>query len=296
MSHSPGLHSRPRMLALDADGTLVDSQGTLRPAVRNAVAAARAGGMLVVVCTGRRYRTVRPLLEALDLSGPVVVHNGVIVKDARSGETLAGNFLPHPLYRPALAIMRGIAPPLVYVDRYFEGVDVYHEPPGRCHEFQAEYLSSNSDVVHEVDSLADAPAESIIMVSLMADGESLLDVRSAIERELGESVQTNFIMNKNYRGHILEITRAGVSKWEALHDIARDEEIEPSEIAAIGDDTNDTEMIARAGIGIAMANAVEEVKAVADFVTDSNDDDGVARAIERLLGSSTEHPDPASES
>lgn len=271
------------MLALDADGTLVDSEGQLRDTVREAVANARARGLLVVVCTGRRYRTARPLLEALDLAGPVVLHNGVLVKDARSGETTAGHFLPDSVYQPAQRLLRGVAPPLVYVDRYFEGIDVYHEPMARCHEFQAEYLSSNTSVICEVDSLGTAPAEAVVMISLMADGDSLLGLQSEVRNELGDAVQTNFIMNKNYRGHILEITRAGVSKWGALLAIAKAEGIEASQIAAIGDDTNDTEMIANAGIGIAMGNAVEEVKEVASMLTETNDRDGVARAIEALL-------------
>ncbi len=273
-----------RLLALDADGTLVDSQGGLRPAVRDAVAEARDRGLMVVVCTGRRYRTVRPLLEELELEGPVVLHNGVLVKDARSGKTLTDNFLPNDLYGPAIEIMRRVAPPMVYVDQYFEGIDVYCEPPDSCHEFQAEYLASNPDVIREADSLGIAPSLAVVMISLMADAESLLALQQHVGAQLGSAVQTNFIMNKNYRGHILEITRGGVSKWGALLALAEAEGIEPEQIAAIGDDTNDTEMIANAGIGIAMGNAVEEVKATATWVTESNDRDGVAKAIAELLG------------
>jgi hypothetical protein len=271
------------MLALDADGTLVDPQGRLRPAVREAVAKARERGLIVVVCTGRRYRTALPLLEELELEGPVVLHNGVLVKDARTGDTLAGRFLPNELYAPAIEMMRGVAPPLVYVDQYFEGTDVYTEPRGRCHEFQAEYLASNLDAVREVVSLDEAPSPAIVMISLMADGKSLLSLKRDIEPQLGPTAQTHFIMNKNYRGHILEIARSGVGKWSALLALAQAEGVRPEQIAAIGDDTNDCEMVASAGIGIAMGNAVDEVKAAAHWVTESNDRDGVASAIERLL-------------
>ena len=90
-------------------------------------------------------------------------------------------------------------------------------------------------------------------------------------------------MNKNYRGHILEVTHAGVSKWSALEALARDRGIEASQIAAIGDDTNDTAMVSAAGLGVAMGNAVDEVKAAADHVTDTNDRDGVAQVIDALL-------------
>ena len=79
------------------------------------------------------------------------------------------------------------------------------------------------------------------------------------------------------------MTRAGVSKWTALAKICEGLGIAPSEIAAIGDDTNDIEMIVNAGMGIAMGNAVDDVKRVADYETESNARDGVARAIERLL-------------
>lgn len=283
MANGPALGSRVRLLALDADGTLVDPDGEIRPAVRDAIARARSRGLLVMICTGRRYRTTRPLLEQLDLDGPVVLHNGVLIKDARSGETTADLFLPPDLFAPAMEIMRGDAPPLVYVDQFFDGIDLYAEPRDRCHAFQAEYLESNPAVVKEVDSVSQPPSESVVMISSMADDVTLLKLKQRVETRLGAQVQTNFIMNKNYRGHILEVTRAGVNKWLALEQVATSLGIEKSQIAAIGDDTNDTEMIANAGIGIAMDNAVDEVKAVANWITESNDRDGVARAIERLL-------------
>ena len=114
------------------------------------------------------------LLEQLDLDGPVVLHNGVLIKDARSGETTADLFLPPDLFAPAMEIMRGDAPPLVYVDQFFEGIDLYAEPRDRCHEFQAEYLESNPEVVKEVDSVSQPPSESVVMISSMADEVTLL--------------------------------------------------------------------------------------------------------------------------
>lgn len=272
-----------QLLALDADGTLVDPEGRIRPGVRSAVERVQAAGIPIVICTGRRYRTVKPLLDELGLEGPVVLHNGVLVKDARGGETVGDAFLPEALYAPALQWMREVTPPLVYVDRYFDGIDVYHEPFERCHAFQVEYLEANPGVVHAVDRLDDPPGVGVVMVSAMADADSLLPLRERIDADLAGRVQTNFIMNKNYRGHILEITRARVSKWTALEAIARERGVAPERIAAIGDDTNDTEMIARAGMGIAMGNAVDAVKEAADWVTESNDREGVAVAIDRLL-------------
>jgi len=276
-----------RLLAIDADGTLVDSRGEIRPAVRSALERVREAGVEVIVCTGRRYRTVKPLLDELGLAGPVVLHNGVLVKDAVSGETLADAFLPASLYAPALELMHSVAPPMVYVDRYFDGIDVFHEPAERCHDFQAEYLAANPGVTQTVASLDAPPDRGVVMISSMADADSLLPLKDRIDARLEGQVQTNFIMNKNYRGHILEITRAGVSKWSALEALASARGIAHAQIAAIGDDRNDTAMIAGAGFGIAMGNAVDEVKSAADHTTESNDRDGVAVAIEGLLASAS---------
>lgn len=284
MARSTSLASDVRLLALDADGTLVDPEGELRPAVKQAVTSARNRGVMVVLCTGRRYRTARPLIDALELEGPVIVHNGVVVKDARTGETTEEQFLPSELFAPVMEVMSGVAPPLVYVDRYFDGVDLYAEPTDRCHDFQAEYLEDNPNVVHEVDSVARISSDEIVMISSMADSDSLLSLKGEVDSRLGARVQTNYLMNTNYRGHILEVTRAGVSKWTALERLCKGLGISPSEVAAIGDDRNDLDLIANAGIGIAMDNAVDEVKQAADWVTESNARDGVARAIERLFG------------
>jgi Cof subfamily protein (haloacid dehalogenase superfamily) len=285
MTRQPSNTPKIRLLALDADGTLVDPNGSIQPQVQQAVARAREAGVHVVICTGRRYRTTRPLIDELGLTGPVILHNGVLVKDAQSGQTTADRFLPEELFAPAMEMLRGVSPPLVYVDRYFDDVDLFAEPFERCHDFQEEYLAANPDVVKVVDSVSHAPSDAVVMLSVMADGPQLLRLQRHVEDEFGASVQTNYIMNKNYRGHILEVTRGGTSKWTTLRQQAEGLGIAPDEIAAIGDDTNDTEMIAEAGVGIAMGNAVDEVKAAANWQTESNQDAGVALAIDRLLES-----------
>ena len=91
------------------------------------------------------------------------------------------------------------------------------------------------------------------------------------------------MMNKGYRGHILEFISPNSGKWEALREIAAREGIPPEEIAAVGDDTNDAQMIREAGLGIAMGNAAEAARAAANVVVKSNAEGGVIEAIERIL-------------
>ena len=94
---------------------------------------------------------------------------------------------------------------------------------------------------------------------------------------------THLLMTKAYRGHILEFLSPRSGKWSALRSIADREGVAPEEIAAIGDDHNDVEMIREAGLGIAMGYAVVDARAAANVVVRSNAEGGVVGAIERVL-------------
>jgi Cof subfamily protein (haloacid dehalogenase superfamily) len=237
----------------------------------------------VVVCTGRRYRTALPVLERIGLSGPVVIHNGALVKDIAEGKTLQHAYLPGSLYPDVLTLMRRHGPPLVYVDSYHEGVDLLTEGIARAHPYQREYLDDHGEHAREVGDLAAARHSEVIMLSTMADEDALGRLSGWAEAELGAKVRTHRLINKNYRGQILEFLSPQSGKWTALARLAASAGIAPSEIAAVGDDTNDVEMIANAGLGIAMGNAVPSALAVAQVVVGSNAESGVVEAIERVL-------------
>jgi Cof subfamily protein (haloacid dehalogenase superfamily) len=272
-----------RLLALDVDGTLLDPRGSLSSAVRAAVRAVRERGIEVVLCTGRRFRTALPLLRELSLEGPVVVNNGVVVKDIASGRTLHQRYLTRDLLAELLNLVRGWGPPLVYVDAHERGLDFLTESPDQAHAFQREYLGDNTRFYRAVEDLRHCELENAILVSLMADEQRLRALRREAQRALGGRAQLHFLANKNYQGHILEFLSPQAGKWQALERVAREAGIPPSEIVAIGDDANDVDMIRGAGLGIAMGNAVAELRDVADHVTGHNAQDGVLEAIERFV-------------
>ena len=274
---------RYRLLALDLDGTALDPAGDLTDDVRDAVAAARASGLRVVLCTGRRFRTALPVAQGLSLSGAIVVNNGVLVKDLASGRTLSHRYLSDGVSAEVLALVREAGSPLVYVDAYEERIDILIEDCGRAHPFQREYLEDNTDFTRVVDDLENTGRNDVIMMSTMGDEATLRALRSRAERDLGGRVRMHSLINKNYRGQILEFLAPGTGKWPALRRIAADEGIDPRQIAAVGDDDNDVEMIRGAGLGIAMGSAVDPAKAAADHVTRSNAEGGVVEAIERVL-------------
>jgi len=274
---------RYRILALDLDGTALDPAGDLTDDVRDAVAAARASGLRVVLCTGRRFRTALPVAQGLSLSGAIVVNNGVLVKDLASGRTLSHRYLSDGVSAEILALVREVGSPLVYVDAYEKRIDILIEDHGRAHPFQREYLEDNTDFTRVVGDLENTGRDDVIMMSTMGDEATLRALRSRAERGLGGRVRMHSLINKNYRGQILEFLAPGTGKWPTLLRIAADEGIDPRQIAAVGDDDNDIEMIRGAGLGIAMGNAVDSAKAAADHVTRSNAEGGVVEAIERVL-------------
>jgi len=272
-----------RLLALDLDGTLLDPYGKLPDAARAAVADAQRAGLVVVVCTGRRFRTALPLLRELGLDGPVVVNNGAVIKDMETARTLHHAYLEGDVYPEALEVMRAAGSPLVYVDRYETDTDILVESGGRAHPFQARYLEDHVEHCRFVDELATHGQRDVIMLSMMADEATLTSLREQATRALAGRVETHLIWNKNYEGHILEFFSPRSGKWRALERVAADAGIAPAEIAAVGDDSNDAPMLREAGLGIAMGNGVDEAKQAADVVVRSNAEGGVAEAIRRVL-------------
>ena len=272
-----------RLLALDVDGTLLDPQGALRPAVQEAVIAVQARGVRVTLCTGRRFRTALPIAQKLGIDEPLVVNNGALLKDPVSGDTLQQCYMPPDIYHQGLAFLRQLSTPMVYIDAFHEQVDILTETLEQAHPFQQEYLTAQLEHC-QVDTDIDAPpAHGVVMMSIMADAPSLHTLRDTARAAFGARARLQVLANKSYQGAILEILHPDVSKWYALRQFAVQEGIAPEEIIAVGDDHNDVEMLRHAGLGIAMGNAVETVQEAADYVTESNAEDGLVLALEHFV-------------
>ncbi len=274
---------RYQLLALDVDGTLLDPDGKLHPSVQQAVAAAQARGVRVTLCTGRRFRSALSLAQTLRLTEPIVVHNGALTKDPISGKTLTHCYMPAGIYHQGLVLLRQLSIPMVYLDAFHAQIDIMTESPEQAHPFQRQYVQDNLAHCHIVQDMTTPPLHGVVMMSIMADAPSLHTLRDTVEVTLGQRARTHILENKSYQGHILEILHPTVSKWEALRQLAAQQGIAPADIIAVGDDSNDLEMVRHAGLGIAMGNALDAVKAVADHVTGGNAEDGLVQAIERFV-------------
>ena len=149
--------------------------------------------------------------------------------------------------------------------------------------FQREYLAENGDFGRVVPDLANAQPDAVVMMSAMADTESLEALKGRVRQAFGERVHTHSLANKNYRGDILELLSPESGKWKALWHLAPQRGIERAEIACVGDDSNDAEMIANAGLGIAMGNASPAARKAARLVVRSNAEGGAVEALEQVL-------------
>ena len=274
---------RYQLLALDVDGTILDPEGQIRPAIKQAVADAQARGMQVVLCTGRRFRSALPVAQALGLTHPLIVHNGALVKALDSGRTLYHNYLSPDVYSQSLAVLSQVSSPMLYIDAFHDGVDIITASSDRTHPFQRAYLRDTQPHCQIVADISAPPLHGIVMMSIMAEENRLHAFRHDVQAALGAQAHVNVLANKNYQGSILEVLPPSVSKWQALHRFAEGQGIAAAQIVAVGDDANDLEMIRHAGLGIAMGNAVDAVKAVADHVTLSNADEGLAHALNHVV-------------
>lgn len=272
-----------QLLALDVDGTILDPAGQIRPAVQRAVAAAQTRGLQVMLCTGRRFRTALPVARALGLTHPLIVHNGALVKALDSGRTLYHCYLSSYVYQQSLDLLSQVSSPMLYIDAFHDGIDIITATSDRTHPFQQAYLQDTQQHCQIVADISDPPLQGVVMMSIMAEESRLQAFRSDVQATLGSQAHVNVLVNKSYQGCILEILHPSVSKWQALHRFAGQQGIAASQIIAIGDDANDIEMIRHAGLGIAMGNAVDAVKAAADYITLSNADEGLAHALNHVV-------------
>jgi Cof subfamily protein (haloacid dehalogenase superfamily) len=282
-----------RLLAIDLDGTLLRPDGTIATRTKHALQAAVKRGITVAICTGRRFRTTLPILAELELALPVIVHGGQLIKDAATHETLHHNYLSQELSGAAIKFLKaeGVTP-IVYVDLFTQGIDIYLDNEQDGHPFHLKYLERNRSHCHFVGDVTRVFCPQTIHVGALADRASLERLDARLDREFGPAVRHLVINNTNDEGAFLEIMTPGNSKWRALSVLIESHGITPAQVMCIGDEINDLEMIQHAGLGVAMGNAIPAVKAVAAYTTRSNAEDGVAHVIEQFLLKESEDDPP----
>ncbi|MBP2168996.1 Cof subfamily protein (haloacid dehalogenase superfamily) [Erwinia toletana] len=265
-----------KLIAIDMDGTLLNHQHNITPRVKEAIGRAREKGVYVVLATGRPYIGVARYLLELDLQQEgqfCITNNGALVQRAVNGDCIAEVTISFDdyLYFEQLARQLGV---------HFHALD------------KSLLYTANQDIseytVHEAAltgmplryrSVAEMDRTLTFPKVMMIDQPALLD--SAIARIPAELHEKYTIMKS--APYYLEILNKQVNKGAGVKALADQLGLAREEIMAIGDQENDLAMLEFAGTGVAMGNGIDAVKAISQFVTKTNMEDGVALAIEKFV-------------
>jgi hypothetical protein len=256
-----------RLAGIDLDGTLLRSDGTVSERSRAAIRKTRAAGVTVVIVTARGPVSVSDIARDAGIVGTAICSNGGLLVDLETGELVKQRLLETDVAIGLVHALREQVPGIVFA---VEHERFAHEPGFSAWGWEP---PEGTRVADAIELLAD-PATKLILRH--ADHE--VEAIAAIARELVGGAATVVASGS----HAVEVTAAGVNKAVALAEIADQLGIDAADVVAFGDYPNDAPMLAWAGLGVAVANAHAEVLAVADEVTASNDEDGVALVLERL--------------
>jgi Cof subfamily protein (haloacid dehalogenase superfamily) len=276
--------SRFRLLAIDIDGTLVNTRDELTPATRAALTRAGEAGIRVVLATGRRYSRTLHLVEPLGIDVPLVTASGALVKDPCDHRTLfRAEFTPGVLLRTMKVIAASGYEPVLCGDTFLEGFDFYLARPEVESPELGEYLRVNANDGRVLPDMLAHPPRGVFAAFTMGTRGQMLELRDTLHRELAGRLTQHVLRSPKYTGFLCEVAPAGVTKWSAVRRLAAAWGIDDEAICAVGDDVNDIPMIRAAGLGVAMGNALAEVKAAADRIAPSQDDDGLVQVVQWLL-------------
>ena len=262
-----------KLVAIDLDDTLLGDDLIISEHCLNTIRAIQEKGVLVTLATGRMYSSALPYARQLKMDIPIITYQGALVKNSLSGEIL--------YYKPVPGVLA------VKIMEYFEENNVHYHAyfgdrlcmkslteEGKCYA----NLAGIEPVIMEDLIYKAKSQETFKILSVTEDYGLLLEMELELKGMYGREL--NITRSKPF---FLETMNSLANKGDALQVVARHYNIERKEVLAIGDSYNDLQMIEWAGIGVAMGNARDTVKEAADYVTFSNEEEGVAEALRKFV-------------
>jgi len=268
-----------RLVALDLDGTLLDSALQIRHQTVAALRLVREQGLQVMIVTGRHHTAAHAYWSQLGLELPAICCNGTYVYDFRDGRPIAGNPLSPEEARELLAVVRKHD---VHAMLYVDDVMTYEQDAEHLSGMRSWAKTLPEAVrprVMKVDSFDRQIEEGgAIWKFLIASNDM-----AALEKfEQAVGLRGGFSCVRSSRCRV-DIARGGNTKGQRLAEFIAQQGILPEEVIAFGDQNNDKEMLELAGLGVAMGNSGDEVRSCADWITGTNDSDGIADVLHRFV-------------
>ncbi len=268
-----------KLIVSDIDGTLLRSDKKISEATATAIFDYIDRGHVFAIATGRMHGAGRLVTQMLDYDGFLISCNGAVVKHLKTGEVIQAVEMDKQTVRDITAICRAH-------DAYFHfysieaiyAEKVMHLAKKFYDQMRALPKAYHFDVCFMPDILEGLDDRAVYKVGVYSDDperfEAVMTAINALDGiQTCKSLETSF-----------DVMAKGVSKALGIQAIQKYYDIPVADVISFGDNENDTEMVTYAGIGVAMANGTEALKRVADFVTVSNDDDGLVHALKKFIG------------
>lgn len=260
-----------KMFVSDMDGTLLNSKRELSNVNIAKIRQASRDGLIFTVATGRMYRAALPYAQQMGIDVPLITHNGAVIKTVE-GKRLAITYIESEFVSKVVDFADELG---FYIHLYTENDFCYRHPSKESAWYEAAVNMKGLEVGDNLREYNQGIAKILIMDLSVQHVQEIMDKFHA---RFGDSLQC-----QNSDPSHVEIMAPGVSKANAILKLAEIYHIQPEEIAAIGDSGNDVPMLQQAGTGIVVANANAAARAVAKYQVASNDDNGVAEAIDRFF-------------
>ncbi len=296
-----------KLIAVDVDGTLLTSSGAISRRTKAALRRAVAHGAALAIATGRRRLTAQPILDQLDLPYVLVASQGATVWEHDT--IISHSHLPSPAARVALDINRSHGMATAILGNALIDDVIWVDGDWQANERLASYLKRNLHIVRPFGpaTLEHDPIQFIIMDEMerlerldealtghrapppsedppLQEGPAATpELVAPPDGEQGQALwRVIFSRNQFTAGGAIEVVGPDTSKATALAVLCQRLAITPAQVIAFGDNVNDVEMLAFAGLGVAMGNCTDDARAVADHIAPSNDKDGIAVTLESL--------------
>lgn len=282
-----------KLLALDLDGTFLNSTGKISVQNKIAVEKAEEAGVLVTIATGRRFRDALPVALEAGFNAPVISHNGALLKYAATLETVAFSLLEPNTVGEVLRVGKEFGgDALLSADPHGKGI-LYYDTVSATNVPLQKYLAWSKSLhgdesetsVLKVENLENIIGQiETVHVSYSGQCEPMREMLQILQNELGDSVNILATVYTRLDFTLLDVLPPDASKGFGVEKLAALNDLTPENVMVIGDNFNDLEMLEYAGTPVIMGNAAAELRERGDFhVTLSNNENGVAAAIERFI-------------
>jgi Cof subfamily protein (haloacid dehalogenase superfamily) len=260
-----------KLITIDVDDTLLTDDHIVTEGTREAMAQAIERGVVVTLATGRMYASARNIASQINLNVPLITYQGSLVKNLMDGKVLYERHVPQEVTRQLFQFCqeRGLHIQ-TYTDDKLYALEENERLLAYCNLSKIPYYIESD---HEL--LMSRPSTKLIIID---EPEVLDGYAPELRRMFGD--QAHITKSKP---NFLEVLHPEGTKGHAVTFLAKHFGFELSEVIAIGDSWNDHEMLEVAGLGVAMANAVPALKEIANYVTLSNNDEGVKHVIEKFV-------------